>query len=166
MKTTDLLTVSLTFSAREALALIDDMQDAPLTFPTANGGNHPLWVLGHQAVSESKVINGIMLGGSSPLALWAPLFGPGSIPVADPTVYPSFTEVRKVFDEVRAKTLSLLASLSDADLDQTSQACPKGYETYLGTYGLGFRHIASHFTYHAGQVADARRMAGRGAVPR
>jgi len=160
MTAKDLILATLTISATDALALIDDMKDAPLTFPTANGGNHPLWVLGHQAVSEAKVVHGIMLGGVSPLAHWAGLFGFGSRPVADPSVYPPFDEVRGVLGQVRAHTLEVLASLTNEDLDQPSKLCPPGYEARLGTFGLCFRHIASHFTYHAGQVADARRMAG------
>src|SRR5687768_17899582 len=34
------------------LPAIDAMADAPLTYPTSNGGCHPLWVMGHLAVVE------------------------------------------------------------------------------------------------------------------
>jgi hypothetical protein len=41
MKAVDYIRTALDSSARATLALIDDKKDAPLTFPTPKGGNHP-----------------------------------------------------------------------------------------------------------------------------
>lgn len=153
--------MSLEVSAGEAITLIEQMKDIPLTFPTSNGGNHPLWILGHHAVAESKVIDEIMLGGESPLAHWRVLFGPGTEAVAEAAVYPAYDAVMHQFRQVRARTLSVLDTLTDADLDRPSRKCPPAYQSFLGTFGHCFRHVAAHFSYHAGQVADAQRMAGR-----
>ena len=98
--------MSLDFSAQATLALLDDMKDAPLSFPTPRGGNHPLWVLGHLAWTEAQLQH-VMLGTPNVLEHWTPLFGAGSEPVADPKKYPSFEETRKAFLESRAKTLQL-----------------------------------------------------------
>jgi hypothetical protein len=78
MNATDFIRLSLERSAGTALALVEDMKGAPLTFPTARGGNHPLWILGHLAVAEGKVIQEILLGGTNPLAHWLEVFGFGS----------------------------------------------------------------------------------------
>jgi len=161
MKTTDYIRMSLEMSSGEALLLIEKMQDIPLTFPTSKGGNHPLWILGHQAVSEAKIIEVIMLGGQNPLAHWWTLFGPGTEAVGNVDIYPSYEEVMKQFQEVRLHTLTVLNQLTEAELDQPSKNCPPEYQAFLGTFAQCFRHVAAHFSYHAGQVADAHRMAGR-----
>ncbi|MGI4791206.1 MAG: DinB family protein [Janthinobacterium lividum] len=161
MKTIDYIRMSLEVSSSEALALIETMQDSLFTFPTSKGGNHPLWILGHQAVSEAKVIEVIMLGSQNPLAHWWTLFGPGTEAVGNREVYPPYDEVMKQFQEVRSHTLTVLNNLTEADLDQNSKDCPAEYQAFLGTFAQCFRHVAAHFSYHAGQVADAHRMAGR-----
>ena len=161
MRTTDYIRMSLEMSADEAIRLIEQMKDIPLTFPTAKGGNHPLWILGHQAVSEAKVINEIMLGNENPLGHWWTLFGPGTEAVAEASVYPSYDEVMSQFHQVRLRTLAVLEGLSEAELDQPSKKCSPAHQPVLGTFGQCFRHVAAHFSYHAGQVADAHRMAGR-----
>ena len=124
MKATEFIGAMLLMSVNQALALIDDMADAPLTFPTANGGNYPLWVLGHLTVIESRVVHEFVRGGVSPVAHWYGMFGRGSCPVADAAAYPPFAEVRRAFDQVRAETHVVLGTLSDADLDRPTQACP------------------------------------------
>jgi hypothetical protein len=78
------------------LTLLEDMRDAPLTFPTPNGGCHPLWILDEP----------------NPLASWESMFCRGTEPVADASAYPPLL-------------------------------------------------MANHWLAHRGQVADARRAAGR-----
>jgi DinB superfamily len=161
VKTTDFIHRALEGSARGTLSLIDDMKDAPLTFPTPNGGNHPLWVLGHLTYSEGRAIQSVMLGKENPVAQWGGIFGRGSEPTADASKYPSFDEVRKKYDEVRAETMKVLDSLTDADLDQPCKACPPEMKEFVGTYGQCFLVLIFNTLTHRGQVADARRAAGR-----
>jgi hypothetical protein len=161
MKTTAYVRLALERSARLTLALVEDMKDAPLTFPTSKGGNHPLWVLGHLALAEGKVIQEIVLGRPNPLAHWMELFGFGTQPVAEAARYPSFDQVLQAFREVRSNTLQVLDSLSDADLDLSSKAYPPEFKQFVGTVGQCFLQVSEHPAYHAGQVSDARRMAGR-----
>jgi hypothetical protein len=161
MKTTDYLRMGLEFATGQALALIEDMKDALLTFPTTNGGNHPLWVLGHLAIAEGQLIQHVMLGRPNPLAHWKELFGPGTRPVADAARYPAFGELMNAFKEARSGTLKVLESLTDADLDRPSKACPPEFQSFVGTVRQCFIYLTYHFAYHAGQVSDARRTAGR-----
>jgi hypothetical protein len=142
------------------MALITDMKDAPTTFPTPKGGNHPLWVIGHLAYSEASIINGFVLGEQNPLAKWESLFGMGSEPVADASKYPSMDELRAAFEQVRGRTLQLLDSYTDADLDRPSKAPPE-YKAFFGTIGQCLITTCIHVTFHAGQAADARRTLGR-----
>jgi hypothetical protein len=50
MSTVKYLRHGLETSRMMILKLIDDMKDAPLQMPTSNGGNPPLWILGHRKV--------------------------------------------------------------------------------------------------------------------
>ncbi|HZZ29460.1 MAG TPA: DinB family protein [Pirellulales bacterium] len=161
MKTVDFIRKGLEGSARGALLLVDDMKDAPLTFPTPKGGNHPLWVMGHMAHTEGSLVQHIMLGRPNPVAHWGELFGMKSEPTADAGRYPSLDEIREKFLELRAETMKLLDTLSDADLDQPAKGCPPEMKEFVGTYWQCFLIIIFNTMTHRGQVADARRAAGR-----
>jgi len=161
MKTTDFIKMSLGTSKAFTLGLIDDMKDAPLTQPTAKGGNHPTWILGHLAYAEANIVNHMILGNENPLIEWKEMFGGGSEPVAEAGHYPSLDELMKKFEEVRTQTLSVLEGLSDDDLDQPSKNCPPERMDFFGTVGKCFMMASLHPTLHYGQVADARRTLGR-----
>jgi hypothetical protein len=51
----DAIKFALTISNGSVLSVIDEMSDAATTFPTPNGGCHPLWVLGHLTLLESMI---------------------------------------------------------------------------------------------------------------
>ncbi len=161
MKTTDYIRMGLKTSKNLALGLIADMKDAPLTQPTANGGNHPLWILGHLVYSEANIISHMLQGHETPLPEWKDLFGRGSEPVQDIEIYPSVDELMLKFEEIRAHTLSVLDGMSEDDLDQPSKNIPPGRENVFGTAGQCFLMVSIHPLMHYGQVADARRSLGR-----
>lgn len=64
------------------------------------------------------------------------------------------------FEEVRAASLAHLDTLSEADLDKPSHA-PEEFGAFFGTVGACYAAMTTHVSFHAGQVADARRAAGR-----
>jgi len=158
MHTKDAITFALTVSNRAVLSVIDEMSSAPTTFPTPNGGCHPLWVLGHLALVEG-MIPAALFGEENAAAGWNKYFGDQSEPVADPAAYPSFAEVREKYVQLRERNLQLLASLSEADLDKPTQAPPKGREREFATYGSSFLVLALHQMLHRSHVTDARRAA-------
>jgi hypothetical protein len=147
-------------SAEMTLKLLDDMKDQSLTFPTPKGGNHPLWIVGHLAFAEGQ-LQMRMFGRPNPLDHWKDLFGPGTEPSTSAAQYPSFEAARSAFQELRAETVKLLDTLTDADLDRPIPDCPPQLETFLGTYGRCFLIAIMHPMMHRGQVADARRAAGK-----
>lgn len=161
MTTIDYIKMGLETSNMLTLGLIDDMQDAPLTQPTSNGGNHPLWILGHLAYSEANIVDHIILGNENPLIGWKEMFGSSSEPVAEAGHYLPWDEVRKHFVQVRDRTMSILDGMSDEDLDLPSKNCPPGREQLMGTVGGCFLVVTLHPTMHRGQIADARRRLGR-----
>ena len=163
MQTKDAIKVALTVSNGAVLSVIDEMSGAATTFPTPNGGCHPLWVLGHLALVEGMIPE-VLFGEKNPVEDWQPYFGQSSEPVGDPGVYPPFAEVRDKYQRLRERNLRLLESLSEADLDKPTKAPPKGREREFATFGQSFLVLALHQTMHRGNVTDARRAAGRAAV--
>jgi uncharacterized damage-inducible protein DinB len=160
MKARDLIRTALTLSDQAFVQLADDMRDAPLTPPTPRGGNHPLWVLGHITFVEGSVPQ-VLFGEPNPVAHWAPLFGTASEPKSDPTAYPPYEQVLRTYRDLRARNLKLLDELDDAALDRLTKAPPKGLEDVLRTAGQTLLVVAMHQMTHRGQLADARRAAGR-----
>ena len=158
MQTKEAIQFALTISNRALLNVIDEMSGAATTFPTPQGGCHPLWVLGHLALVEG-MIPAALLGEPNAAADWAPLFGENSEPVADPAAYPTFAEVRAKYVQMRERNLQLLDALSESDLDKPTLAPPKGREQEFATYGRSFLVLALHQMIHRGHVTDARRAA-------
>lgn len=154
---------ALNLSNGAVMNVIDEMSDAATAFPTANGGCHPLWVLGHLALIEGS-IPAILFGTKNPVAEWEQSFGQGSEAVADMSKYPSFSEVREKYLQLREANLKLLESLSEEDLNKPTVAPPKGLEYEFSTYGKSFLVLAVHQAMHRSHVTDARRAVGRTAL--
>jgi uncharacterized damage-inducible protein DinB len=163
MSTKETIQFALTVSNRAVLSAIDKMSDAATTFPTPNGGCHPLWVLGHLTIVEG-MIPGVLFGDKNPVSEWQKYFGENSEPVDNAAAYPSFAEVREKYLELRGRNLKLLESLSEEDLDKPTKAPPKGREQEFATYGRSFLVLALHQTMHRSHVTDALRAAGRTAL--
>lgn len=163
MHTKDAIKFALTVSNGAVLNVIDQMSGAATTFPTPNGGCHPLWVLGHLTLVEG-LIPAVLFGDKNPAAEWQQYFGEHSEAVADASAYPPFAEVREKYFLLREQNLKLLESLSEADLDKPTKVPPKGREQEFATYGQSFLVLALHQTMHRSHVTDARRAAGRAAL--
>jgi len=60
MQTKDAIRFALNLSNGAVLSAIDEMSGAATTFPTPNGGCHPLWVLGasdaHRRYDPSDIV--------------------------------------------------------------------------------------------------------------
>ena len=145
------------------MGLIADMKDSPLTHPTANGGNHPLWVLGHLVYSESQLFDVFIQGKENRYPELATAFGMQSQPTSNATDYPSMDDLLEKFTAIRAESLAYLDSLSESDLDRETGVA-EDMAPFFGTVGACYAAIANHQMFHGGQVADARRAAGRPAL--
>jgi len=158
MNTKDTIKFALAASNKSVMSVIDEMSSAPTTFPTPNGGCHPLWVLGHLTLIEGA-IPAVLFGEPNAAGDWAHYFGESSEPVADESAYPAFAEVRAKYQQLRERNLQLLDGLSEADLDKPTKAPPKGREREFATYGSSFLVLALHQMVHRAHVTDARRAA-------
>lgn len=161
MDSRELLRISLQMSGDLLLPLLQDMQDAPMTPPTPNGGNHPTWIAGHMAFAEGNLFLHTMRGEPNPLDEWKSILDGGTQPSDDPSIYPSMDESISRFQELREQTMALLGSLSEEDLDQPSVNCPEERKAFFGTWRQCFLAAVLHGMMHRGQVADCRRALGR-----
>jgi hypothetical protein len=160
MNAIDYIKMSLKNGKGWAMGLISDMKDSPMTQPTPNGGNHPLWVLGHIVRAESDLLDGFILGQPNRFPELE-CFSMGQTPSTNASDYPSMDELCGKFETIRAATLAHLDTLSDSDLDNSSHA-PEEFGAMFATVGACFAAMATHMSFHSGQVADARRTAERG----
>ncbi len=160
MTTVDFIRMSLQLSTGWVMRLAADLSDAPLTLPTPNGGNHPIWCVGHLAYSEGNLVNVFILGQENPAAGWEDVLGQGTTPSCDADDFPSFEEVISRMEQIRTGTMRLLDTLSDEDLTKPTHA-PEEMKEWFGTYAQCLAAIPIHVAFHGGQIADARRAAGR-----
>ena len=160
MKAIDVIRNTLAVSEAATMRLIEDMRDAALTAPTPRGGNHPLWVLGHIAFIEGGVPR-ILFGEPHALEKWAVLFAPGAEPLMDAKAYPPFEEILRTYRDLRARNLQILEKLGDGGLELVPKSPLPGLEDRMKTAADVFLLAALHQMNHRGQVADARRAAGR-----
>ena len=160
MYTKDAIRYSLILANHAMTRTLATIEDAPLTFPTENGGCHPLWVVGHLAFVEGAT-HEMLSGNPNPVAHWAAIFGEDTVPTADASQYPAFAKVREQYSQLRSRNLELLESLTEADLDKPTPWQPKGLEEHFATFGKALLTIAMHQMGHRGQLTDAIRAAGR-----
>jgi len=163
MKAIDLIRWAMQLTEQGTAAICDGMRDAALARPTpgAKGGdgNHALWSLGHLCVIEGGIPE-ILLGEPHPLEHWWPLFGTGTQPSDDASIYPSFDEVLRTYHELRARNMKLLDQIGEGGLDRVPAKIPPGFEDVMTTFGHTLLVITLHNMVHYGQIADARRAAG------
>src|SRR5215203_6391611 len=161
MQSIDLIRDNLIKSRDCVLARVEEMREHCMVFPTARGGAHTLWVLGHLAYIEALVVRGFMLGNVNPLADWEDIFD-GADVSGDVGKYPPFDEVLARCRQMRQSTVALVDSLSEDALDEASRNAPEGFEDVFGTYRICLQYVADHWYMHRGHLADARRSAGLG----
>ncbi len=141
--------------------LLTDVEESRWFDPPAPGVGHVAWQVGHLASSQVALIHVRCFGRE--YTQHAPerfrqTFGKGSTPVADPTAYPPISEIRRMFDQLHRESIDLIRGMTDAELDEPTlgEAHPM-FTTKAGAIGTA----AIHETFHGGQIALIRRLAGK-----
>ena len=160
MESKELLRLNLVTCHGMVSQLIEGLREDPLTFPTLNGGCHPMWVMGNLALGDAVFLHEWILGGDNPLADWTGMFGVGTEATANVADYPSFDEVVNKANEMHRAMLATLDSFTEEDLDKSSKA-PSEYAPFFGTNRKIFHMSGLHWMMHRGHLTDVRRAAGR-----
>lgn len=144
-----------TFTLR---ALGPDLREEHLFYRIGGKHSHIMWIAGHLANAEDRLINFIMFGNPVLPPDYPRLFGNGTQP-QDAGAYPAFAEVLAALARAHEAAKANLATLTDEALDRPLPAdlpAAKMFPTLADT----LRAVAPHEAYHTGQVTILRTVQG------
>ena len=119
--------------------------------------NHLLWTFGHLA-STASWMNGLLTGGAPIVPeTYNALFGMGSKPSSDASLYPSFDEVKKAYEDSFNAVIAAASASNDAELLKPTEQDGGGF---VNDKLDALTKIAFHDGWHIGQLADLRRGLG------
>jgi hypothetical protein len=137
-----------------SLDVLKNFPEDKYCFQTGPEDNHPLWVLGHIALTDAWIASTVGIQGIQVPETWNAVCGQGSKPASDPKLYPSLADARKTFDSTRAAILNWTEGASEAQLSAPLKEKTGGFAVDVADalYKLGW-----HEGWHFGQVATLRR---------
>jgi hypothetical protein len=138
---------------------LGDITAAEMLVRPVPGANHAAWQLGHLILSEHRLVEAAKKGSMPALPEgFAERHTTETAALNDPAAFYSKDEYLKIGKQVRAGTLAVLDSLSDADVDK---AAPAKLPPMIQCVGDCFVLIGGHWSTHAGQWVVLRRKLGR-----
>jgi len=160
MTAKDAIRYSLESSKWLLTTYLADLSDADLMVRPVPAANHTAWQLGHLISEESKLLasqfpdNTITLlpGGFSKDHRREMAAGD------DPAAFRPKAEYLKLFEQVRAGTISALEGLTENELDRPTTG---PFAPFASTLGSFFLFVSNHTLMHAGQLTTARRKLGK-----
>ena len=150
------------FARQYTCILLDDIDDAQWFQQPAGCPTHIAWQIGHLAMAE-YALTMLRLRGKEPADArlisndFFRTFKKGSVPVADPSAYPSADEIRSVFDMVHERAMAELSGYTEDELQQKLPEPHALFDTKLGSVYF----CSAHEMMHAGQIGLLRRLLGR-----
>lgn len=149
------------FAREYTKQLIDQIRDEDY-FRMPNGCiTHVAWQVGHLAMAEYGLTM-MRIRGKEPADAelisndFFRTFKKGTVPIGDPSAYPSPAEIRRVWQAVHQRAMAELDQLDEADL-QTP--LPEPYAVCANKLGSLF-FCSLHEMLHAGQIGLTRRLLG------
>ncbi len=155
----DALIQTLATTRGATLKLVADLSDDQIALQPAAGMNHPAWVLGHLLMVDGSFLT--LVGGAAPAldANWNAIYGNGSKPVADKSIYKSKQWYIDQMAGVRAQIIERLKVLTPADMAKPHPD-PARRERFPTIGHMVFLYGTWHEAYHAGQLSAWRRVLG------
>jgi DinB superfamily len=137
---------------------VADIDEARMADQPAGLTNHPAWTLGHLCTGAGYILR--LLDEPDPTASPEDMtkLGPGSKPVGDRSAYPSKADLL-----ARLETLHRLAAAAARvkHAEYFDRPSPENLRKFAPTIGrIVVYLLASHESYHLGQLAQWRRAAG------
>jgi hypothetical protein len=138
---------------RRSAETLKGFPEDKLCFQNCPADNHPLWVMGHLALTDQWI--GGLAGVSVDVpARYAEFFGQGTKPQGDARKYPPAAEVRQAFDDSRAALVRWLETAAEAMLAADLREQTGGFATDMLD---AFLKLGWHEGWHFGQVATLRK---------
>jgi uncharacterized damage-inducible protein DinB len=161
MSAKDIIRHTLNMSDQIVNTYLNDLSDADLRIRPVDGMNTIAWQLGHLIGTERHFVEQIKPGSCPPLPDdFEAGHGRQAFSNDDPTKLYSREKYQELWKAQRAATLSVLDSVSDADLEQGGEKFPQ----FAPTAGAVLNLCGAHPIMHAGQFVAVRRKAGKPVV--
>jgi hypothetical protein len=143
----------------------DQFARLPVVGGTTVQSNHPAWIFGHLSLYPAKLLSflGLNRGDTRVPESWGPLFQPGSecVDDAEGTRYPPMDELVSTYRRVYDDALERIPTVDDATL--LAKLTEEPYASFIPTNGAAVAMmLASHVSFHWGQVSAWRRCMGLG----
>lgn len=137
-------------------SLLETIPPDKRTFQPCPTDNHVLWVLGHMPLGYgyfAMILGGTVTGVPE---TYNALFGPGSKPSGDPSAYPPYAELKRVFDSTYEQFMAIVEKMPESDLSK-----PPAIEAdWLSDRLAALHAVVWHEGWHGGQIASVRRALG------
>ena len=139
---------------------VADFSDTDLLVRPVPEANHAAWQIGNVITGDVFLVLDALPDAKFPdLPVgFAEVHGSKGAKLDDPEAFLTKEEYLKLFDEVRAATVAIVAGMSDADLDAPN---PGKFASMVPTMGKMFTMVANHTLMHAGQISVIRRKLGK-----
>jgi hypothetical protein len=142
----------------ETLRVAGEVKPEQRLVQLREGKAHPMWLVGHLTSTINSVTLQWMLGKGSLVPkgygrTFAPDFAGGTPITNKPEDYPEWDEVVALYSRVMDAAIEGIASIPDEDLDLPLKgAMPEGLRSFFSTNGKTLAIMASHDSYHRGQI--------------
>jgi hypothetical protein len=161
----DIASRQLAFAREYTLSLLTDISDAEWFTMPPGAPTHLAWQVGHLAMAEYGLCLFRQRGRAEVDAdlmssKFRKQFSRGSVPEADPSVYPPIAEIRGTLDRVRQQVLIELPTFTPESLAVEVEMPYAVTNTRLGALFFS----SHHEMVHAGQIGLIRRMLGKSPV--
>ena len=143
------------FNLQYAQMLLADVPQEKMCEQPGGIPNHPAWIVGHLATTCNFI--GQLLG-FDPVcpAEWEKLFGYGSQPTNDSSLYPSKDELLKKLQEGHACTAEAFGKMATQDLEKINPI--ESMVSMFPTVGdMAVFMLTTHEAIHLGQLSAWRR---------
>src|SRR5438552_13037597 len=141
---------SLEFRKPAMLRIVEPLSEAQMLWRTPNQGNSISWQVWHIAEVEDNWVRALLHCEPKRYPFGC------SVKVACPDQYPSKAELIEYFYEVREVSRRRLEETTESDFERTVQ------DEHFGqlTVGQVWGGVITSFAWHAGQIAQTRRLLG------
>lgn len=144
-----------------ALRILNDVADEDWFRQPSEGVTHIGWQVGHMAIAEYRLglmqVRGERTDDAALIpAEYVTLFGRGSVPSADVSIYPTPASLRTVFHAVHAQLQRELPTFPAAQLDLPPERPHPLFDTKIGA----MMWCGRHEMLHVGQIGLLKRLLG------
>jgi hypothetical protein len=154
----DLLMAQYASTLPQVSALVQGVDDARLAEQFPGAMNHPAWTLGHLCTAGGFALALLDEPGDAPARDMQVLYGPGSQPKPDRSLYMPRHEALARLTAIHARAAVVVPA---KHADYFARPSPESLRQWAPTIGqLVFYLLAAHESYHIGQLAQWRKAAG------